>query len=332
MKVLTIVVPSYNTSVHIDECIPSMIDERCIDDIEILLINDGSTDNTLELLEKYQTKYPKSIRIINKENGGHGSVINRGIHEAKGKYFKVVDGDDHLIPDGLCQLVDRLKTIDADIVYTSYYRDYLSIKKRELSCVHNIEEGRLYEFDLICHEIGSLPLHALNYRTSLLKDNDIKLTEKCFYEDKEYDLFPVPYVNTIVYYNIPTYIYRIGVVGQSVSTEKLIKNQAMLETITYHLCDFYERKSTVISKPKREYLAFSIVDVIKNMYGMYLKLPYGEDSIHKIEEFNNKCRMWSEDLYVRGNTGAVKLLRRNSFIVYSIAYIGFKIVRWRRGF
>ncbi len=332
MKVLTIVVPSYNTSVHIDRCIPSMIDERCIEDVEILLINDGSTDNTLDLLEKYQIQYPKSIRVIDKENGGHGSVINRGILEAKGKYFKVVDGDDPLIPDGLCQLVGRLKSIDADIVYTSYYRNYISINKRELDCVHSIEEGKVYEFDSICHEIGSLPLHALNYRTALLKDNKIKLTEKCFYEDKEYNLFPVPYVNTIVYYNIPTYIYRIGVAGQSISVEKLVKNQAMLETITHHLCDFYERESVELSKPKRDYLASAIVDVIKNMYGMYLKFPYGGKSIRKIEEFNNKCRMWSKDLYDRGNTGAVKLLRRNNFIIYSIAYIGFKIVRRRRGF
>ena len=222
-KVLTIVVPSYNTAKHIDSCLPTMINDQFIDDIEILLINDGSTDNTKDILCGYEEKYPNSIRVINKENGGHGSVINRGIKEAKGKYFKVVDGDDKVITENLGRLVKKLKIINSDIVYTPFYQElvYKNVRKLMLSC--RLEEGKEYSFDEISCKINGLPLHAINYKTKILQENNIKVQEKCYYEDKEYILYPIPFVKTLVYYDLPVYIYRIGVPGQSIKTLLKIK-------------------------------------------------------------------------------------------------------------
>ena len=91
MKVLTVIIPSYNTESFIKKNMTTFIDERIFKKVEILLINDGSKDNTAELAEKYEKDFPGFVRFINKENGGHGSVINRGIQEAQGKYIKVID-------------------------------------------------------------------------------------------------------------------------------------------------------------------------------------------------------------------------------------------------
>lgn len=332
-KVLTIVVPSYNTQAHIDLCLPTMIDKRFIDDIEILLINDGSTDETVNLLKKYEERFPNSIRVINKENGGHGSVINRGIREATGKYFRVVDGDDPLITDNLYMLIEKLKNIDADMVFSSYYTEFIEKKERELCCDYELESGKVYRFDDICEKIDCIPLHAINYKVSILRDNDIHVQEQCFYEDKEYNLYPIPYIDDVIYYNIPIYVYRIGVPGQSISVEKVVKNRMMLETITKNLCIFYEKCiKKDISFQKQRYLCCAICDVIKNMYGMYLKLPFGINTFNLMNNFASDCKSWSDDLYKQSNIGVIKLLRKENMVIYFAAYTGFKIKRKRRGF
>ena len=115
-KILTVTVPSYNVEKFLENTLDSFVDERVLDDIEVLIVDDGSKDKTAEIGRKYEEKYPDTFRVISKENGGHGSTINRGIGEAKGKYFKVVDGDDWVDQDGFAELIQRLKTCDADYV------------------------------------------------------------------------------------------------------------------------------------------------------------------------------------------------------------------------
>ena len=333
-KILTVVVPSYNTLVHIDKCLPTMIDERFINDIEILLINDGSTDETQKKLEQYANKYPLSIRVINKENGGHGSVINRGIKESKGKYFKVIDGDDPVITDNLYKLVEMLKNENSDIVVTPFLKEFVENSERILCGNLPLIPGKQYIFDDVCQKIGILPLHAINYKTSLLFNNGIKVQEKCFYEDKEYILYPIPYITTISYYSDPVYVYRIGVPGQSISLEKVIKNRKMLEKITHNLCCFYEEISDEnISSEKDSYLSRAICDVIRNMYGMFLKMPRKRETLRMISEFDNNCKEWSPKLYKKsGEDITIRLLRKHSFAVYSCAYYAFKRKMEKRGF
>ena len=94
-KVLTIVIPAYNVEQYIDRCLESVTTHvDSLDDLEIIVVNDGSKDNTLELAQRYAVKYPQSVRVIDKPNGGWGSGINRGIEEATGKYLKTLDSDD----------------------------------------------------------------------------------------------------------------------------------------------------------------------------------------------------------------------------------------------
>ena len=99
-KILTITVPSYNVEKFLENTLDSFVDERVLDAIEVLVVDDGSKDRTAEIGKGYEAKYPGTFRVISKENGGHGSTINRGIKEARGKYFKVVDGDDWVDKDG----------------------------------------------------------------------------------------------------------------------------------------------------------------------------------------------------------------------------------------
>ena len=120
-KLLTIVVPSYNVQKYLRQTIESFLDERVLERIEVLIVDDGSQDETAKIAMEYQIKFPNSRRLISKENGGHGSTINRGIQEASGKYFKVVDGDDWVNTEDFVKLVEKLKNCNSDYVVTNYY-------------------------------------------------------------------------------------------------------------------------------------------------------------------------------------------------------------------
>ena len=119
-KVLTITIPSYNVEAYLEECLESFVNSEVMEEIEVLVVNDGSSDSTAEIAQRYADKYPETFRLINKENGGHGSTINTGIKEAKGKYFKVVDGDDWVDTRSFIRLVKVLKESEADIVASNY--------------------------------------------------------------------------------------------------------------------------------------------------------------------------------------------------------------------
>lgn len=156
-KILTVTVPSYNVEKFLENTLDSFVDERVLDDIEVLIVDDGSKDKTAEIGRKYEEKYPDTFRVISKENGGHGSTINRGIGEAKGKYFKVVDGDDWVDQDGFAELIQRLKTCDADYVFTNYYEvnDVTGELNPRDTVVHtlNCKTGCCCMF-FLCHSSG----------------------------------------------------------------------------------------------------------------------------------------------------------------------------------
>lgn len=120
-KVLTVTVPAYNVERYLNQTLESFIHEDIMKDIEVLIIDDGSKDRTALIGKQYEQRYPDTFRVISKENGGHGSTINRGIREANGDYFKVVDGDDWVNTSDFVKLVQELKSCTAEYVVTNYY-------------------------------------------------------------------------------------------------------------------------------------------------------------------------------------------------------------------
>ena len=117
-KVLTISIAAYNLSERIDQCLASFASSKFIDDIELIVTNDGSKDDTARKVEKWVERYPNSIRLINKKNEGAGSTVNSGILHAAGKYFKMVDGDDWV--ENIDEFVNFLKNCDSDRVVSDY--------------------------------------------------------------------------------------------------------------------------------------------------------------------------------------------------------------------
>ena len=274
--ILTIAIASYNVEKYLINGVLSLINSDVASNLEILIINDGSKDNTAEIgkkLEKLTKKNGKSIvKLVDKENGGHGSTINKGIELATGKYFKLMDGDDYFDTETLERLVRHLKNENVDMVLNNYVEDLAVYSKKRVKSLYNfMVPGIKYDVEDLCDEVygfqewGPL-LSTSTYRTQMLKDGKFSISEKCFYVDMELNTYAFINAKTIKYYPLDIYIYYIGRAGQSVSRQSYAKNYKNHEHVTLKLIDeFYNNKT--ISEEKKKYIKNKIVlPLIKCQY------------------------------------------------------------------
>lgn len=243
--VLTITVPAYNIEQYVDKCLYSLINHNMNEYLEILLVNDGSKDATVEKTEAFIKKYgAKNIRLINKENGGHGSTINVGIREAKGKYFRLIDGDDWVDSDNLAKQIELLLKTDVDLMLTKGCYEY--IEQERLANIIDYDfmtEGVIYNFEDLTYpnygfsNYGPL-LTTATYKTELLRKANFKISEKKPYVDMEFNAFSLKYINTVVHYQLDIYRYLIGRVGQTISRDFWKKKYKDHEEIIFNLCNY----------------------------------------------------------------------------------------------
>lgn len=317
-KLLSIVVPSYNAAQYLPETIPTMLSVYNLDKLEIIIVNDGSKDNTLVIAQKLQSEYPDTIVIVDKENGGHGSAINSGIQVATGKYFKVVDADDWVESDNLSKLIEYLDLVDDDEVISPFIRVYTDLDK-EFLYEYSIKNSKLtYLYDDFLKEADELPLmHSITIKTSILRENNIKIDENCFYVDLEYNVFPMPYIKTISYFDLPVYRYRLGSPTQSVSISSYIKNIKMHEKVIFSLIRFYNGYK-LISKIKDILLKNLILDVIARHSNIFLARDDVKQAKKDFLEFETQLNHTSP--FFANNTTAKKLylIRLSKNYLFSI--------------
>ena len=225
-KILSIVVPTYNMEKYLCKCLDSITRDDIPSSLDIILVNDGSTDHSLEIMQEYEKKRPDIITIINKQNGHYGSCINEGIKIAKGKYFRPLDADDWVNTDALIKLVDKLNTTDADFIITP--RTEITEQTKIYSS--NFKENHLYDIDFLRKQKMSdindiLSMHSMTYRLKLLRDNHLSLLEGYCYTDTEYYLIPLQYSKNFIFFNYDLYQYRLGRKGQSMDAEEFKKNR-----------------------------------------------------------------------------------------------------------
>ena len=222
-KLLTICVPAYNVEEYIEKNLRSYEQELIRTRVEVLIINDGSSDRTKELAEQYSDKYPETYRVIDKENGGHGSTINRGIEEAKGMYFKVVDGDDWLTQTALIKLLRELEKSSADLVITDYQTIDKKSGDREVIRYCSLESGALYTIGELTQKKALVSMATACYKTEILLKHRVRLLEKTYYVDEQLNVQPFAFINTIFYMNLVLYNYLIGNQSQSMAIHNQIQ-------------------------------------------------------------------------------------------------------------
>ncbi len=227
-KLLTIVVPTYNTEKYLSRCIDSLIVPEFMDCLEILIVNDGSLDGSLALAYQYEKLYPLTVSVINKKNGGHGSTINVGIERAQGKYFRVLDSDDWFDTAEFKAYLNELSSMDVDMVLGHSTRELVYENCSQPLEYKGIEFGKIYTADRF--DYSNFPadkfiiLANVTYLTEVLRRSNLKLYEKCFYVDVQYSSFVFLKVKTFTFSSHNVYRYFIGRPEQSVSVNGFRKN------------------------------------------------------------------------------------------------------------
>lgn len=328
MKTLTIVIPSYNTETFIDKNMKTFLDERLYDQAEILIVNDGSKDRTAELAKKYEEKYGGYIRLIDKENGGHGSVINRGIKEAQSKYFKVIDADDWVNTENLVRLVSDLKKSDADVVINPYVEVNQQTDKEKICGYKEIQSLQPESpIDLLVEKNVHFMLHSVTYKTSILRDNHITVTEKCFYEDCQYDLYPVPYLKTVTILDYPVYWYLIGQKTQSVDAANALKNVDMAFKVFCDMVEFYRLNKNGFTKLVDEYFQRHICVFLRSIYNVYLRNNHDQYIVDKMIGMDCRIKANASDYYylISKNNFYIKLMRTENKIIFQLLALAYRI-------
>lgn len=326
MKVLSVIIPSYNSSEYIDKNIKTFIDQRLYNQVEILIINDGSKDNTAQKAKEYADQYPQLIRVINKENGNHGSVINVGVREAKGKYVKVVDADDWVDTENLVRLVMTLKNMDIDLVINPFIKvDEKTGRKQLCECKIENKDCTVSFEDIIGNDFW-MALHSVTYRTSIFTDNNILLTEKCFYEDFQYIFFPMPYVSTVRILDYPIYYYLVGQKTQSVNAENSLKNIDMYLSVYKDSIKYYNSiKDKCLSK-RENYMRNRLCVFGKSLYHVYLRNRKYSGIIQKFIDTDKKVKDISFEFYKEiGKSKYIKLMRTGNRLIFSLLGSMFEI-------
>jgi glycosyltransferase involved in cell wall biosynthesis len=278
MKALTIVVPVYNTEKYLARCLDSILFKDVLDNIEVICVNDGSSDSSLSILRNYEKRYPKSVVVIDKENGGHGSTINAALKIARGKYFKVLDSDDWFNPIDFEILVNKLGKLDADLVITNYRQDNITTGESTFFSWRDLTPNKLYKFDEI--DLNSLQgdyfiMQESFWLTKILKDSNLKLLEKTFYVDMQFNTIPIEKFQTFVFLDLDIYRYFIGRKDQSVDLRSFVKNKKQHEEVMLSLLNNYVRERPKLSTNKEAYFRMIIKYMLCTHY--YIFCVYDPD-------------------------------------------------------
>lgn len=285
MKIVTFAIPCYNSEGYMRNCIESLLPGG--EDVEIIIVDDGSGDGTAAIADEYAEKYPTIVRTIHQENGGHGAAVNTGLANATGLYYKVVDSDDWVDADAYRQVLDTLRKFvkeqtPVDMLLTNYVYEKVS-EHHQRRMIYSLlfESDRITTWSEMKHNVKgfSILMHSVTYRTQMLRDCGLKLPEHTFYVDNLFVYESLPYVKTIYYLNVDFYRYYIGREGQSVNEQIMIKRLDQQLRVNYRMIDAYDLWS-IEEKHLREYM-LSYLETITVVSTCLAYVSGTKENLHK---------------------------------------------------
>lgn len=302
-KTLTFVVPAYNMTEYLERCVMSLIAAKRNDDIEVLIVDDGSSDGTLEMAQKFEARYPSIVRAIHQANKGHGGAVNTGIAAASGMYVKVVDADDWVGPESLEQVMAVLReeadsTEPIDMLVTNYVYDKVGKRnKHVVNFRHAMKAGaRLAWNDLGHFGLAEyILMHALTYRTAVVRESGMQLPEHTFYVDFIYAYQPFPWVKTMKYLDTPFYHYFIGRDGQSVQTDVMIRRVDQLRLVNQCMVRATPERDTVPDGLYRYMIHFLAIE--SSVASVFMILSRDPENYEKKKDMWDDIKAYSPTIY-----------------------------------
>ena len=241
-KVLTVAVPSYNVERYLADSLASYCAGELDDRLEVLVVNDGSTDSTPVIANEFVKMFPDIFRLVSKENGGHGSAVNAGVDEARGKYFRIIDGDDRICTMNITALLDVLEWADEDLVVDVKREVVMGTdRSRLLALPDNIPRGVTLPFESVCTRFDIeefFMIHTVSVRTDFLRQHNVRLLEHTFYVDYEFIVKIGSAADTIRFLDLEVCNYYVGNAEQSVAPANYVRRWGDHTRVTEELLRF----------------------------------------------------------------------------------------------
>ena len=339
MKLLSIAVPCYNSAAYMGKCIDSLL--KGGEEVEILIVNDGSfKDNTAEIADEYEKKYPSICKAVHKENGGHGDAVKEGLKNATGKFFKVVDSDDWVDEVSYMKILETLRFFanesetELDMLLSNFvYEKEGQENKKVMNYRRVMPTEKLITWDDVGHFLPGqyILMHSVIYRKELLGECGLDLPKHTFYVDNIFVYQPLPYVRTIYYLDVNFYRYFIGRDDQSVNETVMIGRIDQQIKVTKMMLDFYDPYKIENRRLRRYMILYlEIMMVVCSI----LAIKSGSE-----ENFEKKKEVWK---YIREHNLRLFIRIRWGFLGQSmnlpgkggreVSIMGYKITRKFYGF
>lgn len=321
-KILTFSVAAYNVESTLGETLESLItDPDVMDELEVIIVNDGSKDKTAEIAKRYEDVYPGTFRLVNKKNGGHGSTLNTSISLAHGKYWKMLDGDDWVETENLRAFVKFLEETDADLVLTPYIKVFPDhtefVDHHVLIGSDNSDECKEVE-SLDQKSLCGMFAHEMAIRTDILQRNRICMTEHCFYVDTELVYFSLCHTQSVSKLNLPIYRYRLGVVGQSASLQGRLKHWQDAQRVEKRLLEYHYNRDSKCTPAVEESLHEIIFQFCIYQYQNCVLMEDRRRAEQIAADFDSWLRQFPAIYDEVGRSRLVKLLRMTKFKMFPL--------------
>lgn len=312
-KVITFGIPSYNAAADIDRCVSSILTgSHYAPDIEIIIVDDGSVDETPAKADEWEARYPGIVRAVHQENGGHGMAVLAGLREARGTYYKVVDSDDWLDATALFTMLSILRGFEersmrVDLFISNYvYEKVYEGTHTAINYRSALPRKRVFGWD----EIGrfrpdqNLLMHSLCYRVDVLRAHDLPLPAHTFYVDNIYAYVPLPHCETLYYADIDLYRYFIGREGQSVNEATMVKRLDQQYRITRIMMEAFHLYEDVPQPKLRAYMMgyFTMMMAICSVFTKLSDKPGIDD---ELIELWRDLRTYDARMYRHARHGVV---------------------------
>ncbi|MCI6886509.1 MAG: glycosyltransferase family 2 protein [Lachnospiraceae bacterium] len=304
MKLLSIAIPCYNSAAYMRNCIESLLPGG--DEVEILIVDDGSTkDNTAEIADEYEARYPGICRAIHQENGGHGEAVNAGLRAATGIYFKVVDSDDWVNGEAYQEVLKTLRRFvlgneTLDMLVTNFVYEKQGAKhKRVMQYRTALPKRELIDWSKVkVFMLGQyILMHSVIYRTEMLRECGLELPKHTFYVDNIFVFQPLPYVKTLYYLDVNFYRYFIGRSDQSVNEQVMIGRIDQQIRVTKLMLGYYN-ESKIANHKLRHYMV-RYLEIMMTISSILAIKSGSEENMEKKKELWQYVRKQNLPLYLR---------------------------------
>lgn len=299
-KLLTLIIPTYNMEKYLDHCLTSLIidDKDLLAQLEVLVVIDGAKDKSSEIAHSYQDAFPKTFRVIDKENGNYGSCINRGLKEATGKYIRILDADDSFNTEQFQAFLISLKETNADLILTPFY--FVNENGVKVNYItYSLPKGDEITFDQAAPAFfkQSIQMHAATYKTERVRSINYTQTEGISYTDQEWVFTPLSAVETIVFFDNPVYLYLWGREGQTMDASVIKRSVSHNVLCAKKIVQDYVQFSK-FGKAKQQIIDHKVEKTIEGIYHSYL-IRFPDINRDELQSFDNFLKEINLDLYTK---------------------------------